>query len=257
MGLQGILYGLGLPGFQSLGTLNEFWDVEPVEFAINVASQDITAKKQVKGVSTVSGSANTENIYTANIKIEAISWTALQFAMGIQSAISTNLILPDVKVAKISALGEIADTDIKVVVTPAFTSVGKVWVVDPNAETAFTPITTGSPAAGQFRVDAANNKLIFNTADAGKVVKYRQLTQKDTITGIGFEQTAARFKSINFSGLVYGNDGEHSRIHIPNMTLIKKSGLSLSGQASSLELEYRLNEQPGYDLPFQLEYLAA
>jgi hypothetical protein len=256
MALQGILYGLGFPGFQALG-LNEFFDVEPLNFAINVDSTDITAKKQVGGVVTTSGSANVENIFTATVTIEAISWTALQFAFGVKAAVSTNLVLPDVKSAIIDSAGEIDDTDIKTVVSPAFTSVGKVWVVNPETETAYTPITSGSPTSSQFRVDAAANKLLFNTSEAGKTVKYRQLTQYDTITGIGFDVTAAKFKSISFSGIAYGGDGSHSKIIIPSMTLIQQSGISLSGEQTSLELEYRLNLTAGRDLPFQLQKLHA
>jgi len=250
--LQGILYGLGLPGFYSLGSAPKFWDVEPLEFAIEVASTDITAKKQVAGVTTTSGSANVENIYTAKLKVEALSWSAIQFCLATAEAESTDIILPDVKTAIIDSAGEIVDPDIKVVVSPAFTSVGKVQVLDPAAETAYTAITSGSPTSSQFLVDAANTKLVFNTNQAGKTVKYRQLTQYDTITGIGFDQTAAKFKSISFSGLCYGNEGAHSKILIPSMTLTKKAGLSLSGSQSSLELEYRLNQTADTDLPFQL-----
>lgn len=252
MALQGILYGLGLPGFYSLGASPKFWDVEPLEFAIEVASTDITAKKQVAGVTTTSGSANVENIYTAKLKVEALSWSALQFCLATAAKASTNIVLPDVKTAVISSAGEIVDTDIKVVVSPAFTSVGKVQVIDPAAETTYAAITSGSPTSGQFKVDAAANKLIFNADQAGKTVKYRQLTQYDTITGIGFDATAEQFKSISFSGLCYGNEGAHSKIIIPSMTLTKKAGLSLSGSQSSLELEYRLNQTADTALPFQL-----
>lgn len=252
MALQGILYGLGLPGFQTLGAGAKFYDVEPLEFAIDVASTDITAKKQVAGVTTTSGSANVENIYTAKIKVEALSWTALQFFFTTEAKTSTDIILPDVKTAVIDGAGEITDTDIKVVVSPAFTSVGKVQVVNPAAETRYTAITSGSPTSSQFKVDAATNKLIFNVSEAGKTVKYRQLTQYETIEGIGFDQTAVKFKSISFSGICYGNEGAHSKILIPSMTLTKKAGISLSGQQSSLELEYRLNQTADTDLPFQL-----
>jgi hypothetical protein len=252
MAPQGILYGLGFPGFQSLGSTSEFWNVEPLNFAINSESQDIEARKQVKGVSTVSGSALVSTTYTAIVTFQALSWTALQFALGVKAAISSNLQLPDVKTARIDSAGEIADTDIKIVVSPAFTSVGKVFVVNPETETAFTPIPTGTPTAGQFRVDAAANKLIFATADAGKVVTYRQITQYSTITGIGFDETAGRFNSVSFSGICYGNDGPHSKINIPSMTLIKRPSLSLGSEATSMELEFKLNQLSGFDMPFQL-----
>jgi hypothetical protein len=240
-----ILYGLGAPDFTSLA--GKFVYVEPMAFEITGATGEKVAKKFVKGKMVTAASLLDGEEYKLKVGIQATSWTALAFAHGEVSKTTASVTLPEVREARVPSSGafEIVDPDLA-------TSAG-VWVfqVDP-IDKALVISTAASPPAGTFKIDGANNKLIFNAAESGAAIAYRVFKTYADVESIGKEELAAAdvLNQFRFGGLCY-SDTKPYRIDIPKMSRISVPSLKIS-DVTTLEVEYRLAVANGERTSYQL-----
>jgi hypothetical protein len=212
---------------------------EPVGFTVNTNSSEIVSYKQVDGVKVPAGAKQGMTERTCQIKIEAVNRPALELALGVRSAITNSLNLVELRFKQIPATGtaEIVDADIGAALG------AQVHVVERGAwgdAGLLTLLATGSPATGQFRVDAANNKLIFNSAQAGATIAYTLIKNYTGLRTIGKEQGAAALATLGFEGLLYTeNANEYTKIVIPKMIKTKSPSFNF-GEKTELDLEYRM-----------------
>jgi hypothetical protein len=257
MSKMGLLYGSGYLAFgiiNSLGTVTRTIFPQLLDFMIEGESNEVIAQGMRQGVTIVTGSANNKEAYKAKIGLEDVGWTELQLGLGRDSAASTNIVVKEVKEAKIPASGIITDPDILVVVSPAFSAEVTASIVSEDKHLAEIP--SGTPTVDQVEVDRAANTLTVHPSYAGKILTYTVTTQVATADTIGLEANPDRLDLISFTGICYGNGGKpHSRITIPEMAKISAPSMSLGAGATKLEIEYRLISQPGADLPFYLQKL--
>jgi hypothetical protein len=254
---KGIFFGAGQFGFiTNDGNPDvQMLFTEPLEFAIEGESNEVVAKAQRGGITTITGAALNEQNYKAKVKIEAVSWRTLQIAFGMSAATSVDFKDPTTKQARISAAGEITDTDILALAgPPAF--LAPVYAASPSEDFSYaeaSPTTVNTALTPkQFKVDRTANKIIFNPSEAGKIVAYQTTKIIPLAETIGQEAVFRKLDNISFSAIGYGNGGsDHSKIIVPEMSRISVPTLSMSGSQTSLELEYRLIQtEKSVGLPF-------
>jgi hypothetical protein len=262
MAAKGIFYGAGQFGLiTNDGNANiQLLVTEPLEFSIDGEGSEVVAKAQRAGRTVITGASLNEQNFTATVKIESVSWTALQIAYGLAAGQSANFLDPVSKRAKINTAGEIVDVDIFATVGPPAYLVpvrassqaddfNYAEVAPATVNTALTP--------KQFKIDRTNTKLVFNPSEAGKTVNYQLVKPLTVAETIGKEAAVRKFDNMSFSAIGYGNGGtEHSKIIVPEMSRISVPTLSMSGSQTALEIKYRLvqtDESEG--LPFILRKL--
>jgi hypothetical protein len=240
-----LLSGIGRPVFKNLATsIPRFRFAEPVSFKVNVDSSEIVSYKYVDGVKVVAGAKQDKREATAVIDIEATSWEALELAIGVESAItaSQDLFEMRTRIVPLTTPFEIADPDI------GASSGVQVSVVESGGWGKSGPLillASGNPADGQYRVDATNNKIIFNSAQAGAPIAYTLIKNYENLRTIGKEATANQLKLIGFEGVGYSESNQLTKIVIPKMVRTKSSSLDF-GEKTVLQLEYRMLVAPGY-----------
>jgi hypothetical protein len=257
MAKLGLLYGSGYVGMgiiNASGVVTRTIFPQLLEFSIDGEAGEVTASGMRKGVEVITGSALNKEAYKAKVGIEDVGWTELQLALGRGSEASTNIVITDVREAKIGAGGVVNDADILTVTSPAFSAAVTVSIV--SLDKPLTEIVTGTPTATEVKVDRTAHTLTVDASYIGKTLTYSITIQVPTADTIGLEANPDRLDSISFTGITYGNGGKpHSRITIPEMAKISAPSLSLGSSATKLEIEYRLINQPGADLPFYLQKL--
>lgn len=247
-----LIAGMGKWDFTNLNSsMPEFMHMEPFKFKINAESKKVESKKQVGGQIVRAGSKILEKNYTLQFTVEAASYTVMQLAAGKKSA-KVDAVLPEVRyqTAPTSGATEIVDTDLGAALgVQVFVIESGTW----GAEGPLTLLATGTPAAGQFKVDAASNKIILNAAQAGAPIAYRIMKQYLQIDSIGVDELAKSLTRFSFSGIRYTDTGEFYKIVIPRMNLAKLPSIT-ADEVGSYDFEYDLAVAPGYTTAYQ-EYL--
>jgi hypothetical protein len=239
-----ILYGLGAPDFTTEG--GKFFPVEPMEFSLSGESGVKESMKYVNGRKVVAGALLDGEKYKLKVGIEAISWTALQFAHGQVAGVTPSVALPESRSAKVPSVApfEIVDPDIG--------SSAGVWVFQVDPIDKPLVLSAIAPVAESFQVDAANDKLVFNAAQAGAYVQYRVFKTYTNVPSIGAEAipVANLLDRFSFSGFCYA-DTKKYKIVIPKMQRISVPSINLS-DVTKLEVEYQLVVAPGQIAAYQL-----
>jgi hypothetical protein len=247
-----ILSGFGRPDFTTIGSgsIGKFLYVEPLEFNLAGNSSKVEAKAYRNGQMVRTGTKITEELYSLKLGIEAASWTAIQFAMGELASTTASIDLPEVRYGRVSSGGtyEILDPDIGAALGIWAFVTDEGGTYDEGSLELF--VGAGSPAAGQFKVDAANDKLIFNAAQASAPIAYRLIKTYANLETIGVEQVATFLDKVSFSGIVY-SDTRKYKIRIPSMSRASIPNLTL-GSLTKLEVDYDLETVAGQKKPFQL-----
>ena len=251
-----LLSGFGRFVFKNLNTVTpQSRFTEPVSIQINNNSTEIVSYKMVNGKKVVAGAKQLQDENTAVIQIEAASWEAMEIAFGLESAESASLDLWEMRTKTIPTSGaaEITDADIA-------TALGVQAVVVESGSWgnsgALTLIASGSPAAGQYRVDATNSKILFNAAQAGATIAYPLIKNYTTLRTIGKESTAARLNNVGFEALVYSESNQNYKLVVPKMIRTKSVSLDL-GEKSVFELEYRLVVAAGQEKDYYIVEMPA
>lgn len=227
-------------------TIPGFLLAEPVGFKINANSSEIVSYKMVCGQKVPAGAKKGLVERTCAMTIEAVNRAALELALGVRSAISASLDLVELRNKNVPASGafEIVDPDIGAALGV------QAYVIEKGAwgeSGSLTLLATGMPAAGQFKVDSANNKIIFNAAQAGAPIAYTLIKNYTGLRTIGREQGAAKLNNIGLQGVLFTDSGtEFTKIVIPKMISTKSTNLDF-GEKLALELEYRMVVASGYE----------
>jgi hypothetical protein len=253
--LSQIISGFGRPDFTTVGAgAPKFIYTEPLEFSLGATSSKLQAKKYVDGIKTIAASKIGEYLYTLKLGIEAVSWTAMQFALGELAGTTASVDLPEVRYATVPSIApyEIADPDLGAALGVwAFVQESGTW----GDEGSLTLLATGTPSTGQYKVDGTNNKILFNAAQAGAPIAYRLIKTYVNLKSIGQEQVATLLNSMSFSGIGY-SDKEYYKIVIPKMQRVSVPSLNLS-DVTKLEVEFDLAIASGRRKPFQLIQMPA
>lgn len=251
-----LLSGFGRFVLKNLSpAIPQFHFTEPLSIKINNNSSEIVSYKMVDGRKVVAGAKQLQEENTAVIQIEAASWEAMEIAFGLESAESASLDLWELRTKTIPTTGaaEIVDTDIATALgVQAVVVEDGVW----GKSGALTLLATGSPAAGQFRVDGTNSKIVFNAAQAGATIAYPIIKNYTGLRTIGKEASAARLDNVGFEALVYSESNQTYKVVVPKMIRTKSTSLDL-GEKSVFELEYRMVVAAGQTKDFYLVEMPA
>jgi hypothetical protein len=247
-----LIYGFGRPDFLTRATsalAAQMIYVEPFGIEISGNSNKVQSKKQVEGITQIAGSIIKSEEYTAKITIEATSWMAMQLAYGELAQTSTNVEIPDIRKGKVvlnGAAGEIVDLNI--LTSGGFTT--PVWVFDVDNDLPLTRITTGTPSANQFLVNAAANKIVFSPLRVGQKLAYRIVQQIPSIQSLGYEDIATPLDQFGFTALAKGDAGDF-KLSVPLMSRVSSASINLT-DVTKLEINYDClvapNERKAYRL---------
>lgn len=244
-----LLAGVGQPVFiDTTGVASVFRFMEPLKFKIDAASSEVTSMKMVGGRKVVAGAKLLSEESKLTLSVEAVSWEAIEIALGIESKVSASLALYEQRSATIPATGaaEIVDADITATtsILPVILEPGP-WGKSGKLEL----IASGAPNSGQYRVDTASNKLIFAAAQAGAPIAYAIIKNRSALRTIGKEPAAAAINQMRFEGLAYSESSQTYKIVIPRMIRTKTTSLDF-GEKTVLDLEYRMLVAPGQEREF-------
>jgi hypothetical protein len=255
---QGLFYGSGFLCIETKGAIKKGFFPAAIDFSLDGASEEVTAKGFVGGREVITGAALKGENYTMKLGFEALTWLTLQLVFGRLAATSLNIQSAQVRTKRIDSAGEINDPDILAVVTPAF--LAQVIATNNASDTILAeaaPATAASALTpGQFKIDRTANKLIFNPSQAGRLINYRVITQVPSIETLGLELGTEQLDLVSFSGLAYGSGGtKYGKLVVPEMARIKVPSLSFAGSATKAEVEYRVNQTDASELPWYIEKL--
>jgi hypothetical protein len=240
----------GFGRFDAVDGSNKWWHVEPLAFSVNASSSKNQSKKMVKGTVKIAGAKIGSEDYVLKLSIEALSWTALQFALGREAGTTASLNLAEIRDGRVPSTGayEFADPDLATALgVQVFIPASGLW----GDEGRLIFLATGTPAAKQFKVDGAGSKLVFNAAQAGAPFLYRIIKTYANIDTIGVEQTAAFLSQFSFSGIAYTDTSELYKVIIPKVNRVSVPSLGLEA-VSKFELEYDMAVAAGYDTAYQV-----
>jgi len=254
-----LLTGIGLPSFETYKPNTDLLiPINPITFEINGESESIQSRRyNDDGFIVIAGSRTTSKEYTLTLGIEAVDWASLEFSLGKRSTTVVNRVLARLRrgVVPATAPYEISDPTI----TAANVANGKIlasisarYVGGPMAYLAESSSST--PGPGEYYVDTANNKLIFNAAQARAPIAYRVKQTYATMQNIGYDPNAIALDDVAFSGIAFGDEfvSKGVLISIPRMTRSSIPSLSLS-EVTTLTVDFKLVEQPGEGAPFYID----
>jgi hypothetical protein len=231
---------------------NIFFPGQFFNFDYNIDSQVKEAKAWSNGKRVTVSSAVGEETYTLALSFQYLDWFHLGFAYDEIPQKSTNIKLPILKsvILPSTAPFEITDTDISTTNgsgTMAYVSQRGNW-----GEAGYRKLSAGAvPAVGEFAVNTADKKLIFNAADAGAPVQYFIQKTFASLPSIGYETVANGFGSLSFVGIGRGPEFPNGvYINIPSATR-KKSPSLATGDVPEFQLEFGVNVLPGNRSPHQ------
>ncbi len=239
----------GFGRFNPVDGTNKWWHVEPVAFSIEGQSEKAQSKKMVKGTVKTAGSKLTSEEYVLKLRFEALSWTALQFALATEAATTASYDLAEIRDGKVPSTSpyEFIDADISGALgLQVFIPGAGAW-----GDEGLLTIATGAPNAGEVRITSVDDKLTFNVAQAGAPFLYRLIKNYTNIETIGVAQDAARLNGFSFSGIVYTDGGQLYKVVIPKVNRVSVPTFNVEN-VTAFELEYDLAIAPGYDTAYQL-----
>lgn len=219
-------------------------------FEMNVDTSFLEAKCLEGGRIVTVASQISEEVYTLNTVTQFVDFNTLSYAYDEQTQQKTNIVIPQLKSATVDATGTITDSDI----TAA--NAGSVLVYRNSRGTwgdrkFLSSVTTpGSPTVDEFEVDGTANTITTDVANAGAVFTYqldRTYASIDTI-GLG---NGEKYGRLEFWGLAYTTEGVF-QVHIPQMSRISTPSLTVNGSVTELTIEFRPENLPGRDRPFEL-----
>jgi len=219
-------------------------------FELNTDTSFLEAKCLEGGKIVTVASAISEETYTFSTVTQFIDFNTISYAYDEQTQTATNITLPQLKSATVDAAGQIVDADI----TAA--NAGSVLVYRNSRGTwgdrKFLKVaaTAGAPTADEFEVDAANNLIQTDVANAGAIFTYQLDKTYASIETIGLGG-GEKYGRLEFWGVTYTTEGL-MKIHIPRIGRISTPSITVNGSVTELTIEFRAENLPGRDRPFEL-----
>jgi hypothetical protein len=247
-----IMAGWALPNFNvQVNGIKQQFDIEPVGISFEANSDTVKSKKYVGGRRVTAGSIEVGTEYMLKVVIEAVTWQALQLALG-QLATKETFILPERKLKVVQA-GEIVDADIVSNNIIACTTKKGPW----GRARSLTRVTSATPAIGEFAVDVATTKLILNPAYNNAPVLYSLDKNYANWDTIGHTATPVALNTIGFSGIVFGDEEtEKYKFNCPVATRDGTPSFD-PNDVTSLEINYTMVATTENPVPFTLTPIAA
>ncbi|NCJ06683.1 hypothetical protein GS597_09220 [Synechococcales cyanobacterium C] len=245
-----ILYGFGDLELTTTDlTTNVLLPIPGIEFEINADSDKKVARFYNKGEIQVAGSKVVERTYSIKLGIEAINWLQMQLAFGELAQTVASVALPELRYATVPSASpyEIEDADISTTdVLCTITTRGAWGEAGPLAR------VTEAPATRQFQVNTADDKLIFNAAQAGAIFAYRLFKTHSNLQAIGAGQVADVLDNFSFSGIGYGDEFQAgAKIVVPKLARASEPTLNIQ-DVTKLEIEFDLLTPPGKRKPYEI-----
>lgn len=215
-------------------------------FAPNETKQEARCLKN--GRVQRSSSAITEQLWTLTLEFEEIGWDTMQLASDELASTVSNVSLPQVKNARIDTNGEVLDADITAL------SADSILVYLAGKPPVFMNAVAVAPvAANEVQIDTANNKLVFDSSLVGRNVSYSINKAYSSIDSIGVADEFDRFGTISFRGVIAGtNFNEGAIIVIPELYRASTPELNISGDLTTLTMEYDASVPFGKRLPYEI-----
>lgn len=216
-------------------------------FELTFEDQLAEAKCLIGGKRQITSAGITESVASFNLTFEKIDFNTLGFAYDELVATTSSISFPVVKTATIPSGPTPTITDADVPATAGATLVYLTGGV--NGGTYMTRVGS-SPTAGQYSVSAGS--IVFNTADAGKVVTYSALKSFSSVPTVGVESGADEYGALTFEGLLYTPEGNRYGIQLGSLTRVGSPSISITGDLAQLTIPFRAGVPTGWRKPFRL-----
>ena len=113
--------------------------------------------------------------------------------------------------------------------------------------------TAATPSAGQVGVDTTNNKLIFNSAQAGASITYTVPETLATVEGYGGSGTLSRIGNLEFWGKIYTpTASEGFTIYFPQLQRKSRPTITIANDVPTLEVEFGAVAPAGWEEPYKI-----
>lgn len=207
------------------------------------------------GVQTTKASAEKSRTTTLTLETQFVDWQQLGFYLGEFPKDVASATMPVVTYATVPSTGpyEIADASVTAGNTNhIFVSIVEAgtWGQPGHLPRATTPAT---PAAREVGVDTTNNKLIFNSAQAGAKIAYTTPVTYTNKQGYGGSGSTTQYGEISFYGKLFNVPGTNGHfIYIPSATIQSSPSIEMSGDVPTLSAEFRCNTPSGWAQPWQI-----
>lgn len=254
-----MLYGVGTPliltnELSQTGTIRTEELLFPpciASFSLDADVTEIQAKCLKGGIRQTVASAISEKEYTMTVTTEFVDWTGMQYAYDEIAQVSSAVTLPRGKATTIPAGGTFTDADLIGVASSvrAYIDSRGTWgnriFLEPAA-------SAGAVTANNlFHVDDVTGLVTLNSGVVGAVIQYSFNTTYTTIESIGHEQNFDAFGKIAFSGELVSTEAPSGwQLYVPEMSPITVPSLSVDGDVTSIETQYRVNIAAGQRAPF-------
>lgn len=245
-----IMYGMGRLTFTETNSADGLYlPIEPMSFALENASNNIKSSKYVDGLVVTAGSGINSSEWTMTLGIEAVNWTAIQFALGEIAGTTAAIDLPELRYGAVPASGtlEWADADIDALTV-------RVGILDEFAGGPLKTVAIAPANAKEVQVDDAAGKLVFHASHAGKQFAYRIFKAHTNLSSIGAEAAYQAISKFSFEGIL-SSDGPPIKLVIPSIQRASFPNISLS-DVTRFDLTFDLLNVGNSRLPFKLYKLA-
>lgn len=242
----------GLPGGLTGQALQELFIYE---FDFTSEATAIEALAYQAGARKVKASAEGEVTDSLTLRLQYNDWASLGFALDAFPKSATNVVVPTLKFDTVPVSGafEITDTAVTAasdVYLKVFVNQQGTWGQAGNLERAATAAT---PGVGEVGVDTTNNKLIFNSAQAGAPISYTVPVTYAAIESFGGAGAATKYGDISFRGKVYSTEQSAQwPIYFPKLQRNGRPSIAFAGDVPILEIPFIAVTPSGWEQPYQI-----
>lgn len=219
-------------------------------FELTSDSNLLEAKALIGGRKQVVAAAINEETWTMNTSTEFVDWTSLQFGLDELAQTSSDIVVPQLKSAAVGAANTIVDDDLT---TGADNDVRVYKATYGTKGRLFFKVVATAPAAAD-EVQLGAGLLTFHSSIAvGEQIQYTTLKAYDSMETIGVENEADSWGRLEFWGLAYGTEFPGQMlIRVPSLSRISVPSISVAGDVSTLDVEFRAEVPTGKRKPYEL-----
>ena len=253
-----MLQGIGDTFAETLNlTDNRMIELFLFEFNFASEAENQEALAYIAGVQQTKASAESSVTNTLTLSTQFVDWAQLGFAVDQFPTTETNIKIPTLKTATVpsAAAYEVSDAAITTAndafIKASINSFGSWGQPGPLTRTATA--ATAPAAAGEVQVDTTNNKLVFNSTEAGAGISYIVPIDYTSIESYGGANSPTSYGKISFRGKLFSTEStENWGIYFPSLSRNSRPSIELTSDTPTLTIEFAAETPSGWPVPYQI-----
>ncbi|MGD1938379.1 MAG: hypothetical protein ACFCA4_12605 [Cyanophyceae cyanobacterium] len=221
---------------------NKLYPTPPASIELTSEAETAEARGLVGGTSKVLADAIASETHTLTVTFEVTGHDTMELAMGRAKTTTPEITIP--------RHGELIVPDDGNYAYAGLTASTTVLATVEGVDGYFLTPAAAAPQAGEFQV--TTDSLVFNAEEAGKAVGIAVYKTYTNVPTIGRDTEAPTVGSgLESSFTLYANGGAvKQNILIPQMSLQSRPTLSATGEVTTMELVFSVQQLSGYALPY-------